>query len=40
MRKNLAGEKGMLFWEKPRQMDKKIHKRRMLLMEAISWKIY
>jgi len=35
MRKNLAGEKGMLFWENTRQMDRKIHKRRTLIMGAI-----
>jgi len=39
MKKSLVGEKGKIFWEKPRQIDKKkIHKSGMPLMETISWK--
>jgi len=36
VRKILAREKCENFWEKPRQMDKKIHKGGTLLMETIS----
>lgn len=38
MRKILMGEKGELLWDKPTQMDKKIHKSETSLMETISWK--
>jgi len=38
MRKILTGEKCELFWEKPRKMDKKIHKSGKLLKEIISSK--
>jgi len=36
MRKILEGDKGELFLEKHRKMDKKIHKSEMPLMESIS----